>query len=361
MPFEMTMIGPAEGWDPTFLDSGDYHQCFETVVKEARWAEKAQNAGKLVDGRYRGIGIAAFVEGGASGPREHARMVLEPGGKVMLAVGSSSIGQGIETIFAQIAADALEIGIEAIEVKHGSTTLLKEGFGAYGSRATVMGGCAVIDAANNLLAAFRDAAAKRLGVEPGSLTIAEGVARAADGRSVALADCGADGLAVDGVFHNNKPTFTYGAAVAEVAVDAGTGHVQVLDYTVIDDVGRIINPETLHGQVVGAAVQGLGAVFGENLVYDEDGQLLVGTLADYEIPLASDFPHVHGHSTELHPSPNNPLGAKGAGEGGIIPVAGAVVNAVANALSSLGVEPDVLPITPPRLWEMINAAAGGKT
>ncbi len=146
MPFEMTMIGPAEGWDPTFLDSGDYHQCFDAVVKEARWAEKAGDAGRLIDGRYRGIGIAAFVEGGASGPREHARMALEPGGKVMLAVGSSSIGQGIETIFAQIAADALEIGIEAIEVKHGSTTLLKEGFGSYGSRATVMGGCAVIDA-----------------------------------------------------------------------------------------------------------------------------------------------------------------------------------------------------------------------
>jgi carbon-monoxide dehydrogenase large subunit len=144
-----------------------------------------------------------------------------------------------------------------------------------------------------------------------------------------------------------------------VAVDAGTGHVKVLSYTVNDDVGRIINPETLHGQVTGAAVQGLGAVFGENLVYDEDGQLLVGTLADYEIPLASDFPHVHCHSTELHPCPNNPLGAKGAGEGGIIAVAGAVANAVANALSSLGVEPDTLPLTPPRLWAMIDEARKG--
>jgi len=130
----------------------------------------------------------------------------------------------------------------------------------------------------------------------------------------------------------------------------------VLDYTVMDDVGRIINPITLHGQVMGAAVQGLGAVFGEHLAYDDDGQLLVGTLADYEIPLASDFPNVHCHSTELHPSPNNPLGAKGAGEGGIIPVAAAVANAVANALSSLGVEPDELPITPPRLWQMIDDA-----
>jgi carbon-monoxide dehydrogenase large subunit len=361
MPWKMVKIGPAEGWDDTFLDSGDYRQCFDAVVKEARWTEKAAYAGKLVDGRYRGIGVAAFIEGGASGPREHARMELRPDGKVLLAVGSSSIGQGIETIFAQIAADALEVTPDDVIVVHGSTTLLKEGFGAYGSRATVMGGCAVIDAANNLLEAFRGAAAKRLGVEPAALTIANGEARTADGRIVKLADCVGDKLAVDGVFHNNKPTFTYGTAVAEVAVDIGTGYVEVLDYLVIDDVGRIINPETLHGQVQGAAVQGLGAVFGEHLAYDEDGQILVGTLADYEIPVATDFPHVHCHSTELHPSPNNPLGAKGAGEGGVIPVAGAVVNAVANALSSLGVEPDILPITPARLWGMIEAADSGNS
>ena len=359
MPWPMVNIGPAEGWDATFLDSGDYRECFDAVVAESKWAEKALHSGKMVNGRWRGLGIATFVEGGASGPREHARMELRPDGKVLLAVGSSSIGQGIETVFSQIAADALEVSLDAIEVVHGSTTLLKEGFGSYGSRATVMGGCAVIDAANNLLEAFRGAAARRLGVDAASLAIADGEARSTDGRSVKLADCAGDGLAVDGVFHNSKPTFTYGTAVAEVAVDAGTGHVQVIDYLVMDDVGRIINPETLHGQVVGAAVQGLGAVFGENLVYDDDGQLLVGTLADYEIPLASDFPHVHGHSTELHPSPNNPLGAKGAGEGGIIPVGAAVANAIADALSSMGVEPDELPLTPPRLWQMIEKARVG--
>ena len=356
MPWKMVKIGPAEGWDETFLDSGDYRQCFDAVVQEAHWTEKAKHAGKLIDGRYRGIGIAAFVEGGASGPREHAAMQVRSDRRIELAVGSSSIGQGIETIFSQIAADALEIDLDAIEVLHGSTTLLKEGFGSYGSRATVMGGCAVIDAAENLLAAFRDAAAMRLVVTGDSLTIANGTARSADGRVVSLLDF--PGLKVDGVFHNSKPTFSYGTAIAEVAVDPGTGHVEVLDYHVIDDVGRIINPITLHGQVLGAAVQGLGAVFGENVAYDDEGQILVGTLADYDIPVASDFPVVHCHSTELHPSPNNPLGAKGAGEGGVIPVAGAVVNAVANALSSLGVEPDTLPISPARLWHLIAKATG---
>ncbi len=356
MPWKMVKIGPAEGWDETFLDSGDYCQCFDAVVHEAHWADKAKLAGKLIDGRYRGIGIAAFVEGGASGPREHARMEVGADGHIELAVGSSSIGQGIETIFSQIAADALEIDLEAIEVLHGSTTLLKEGFGSYGSRATVMGGCAVINAADNLIAAFRDAAAKRIGVTADSLAIANGAARSADGRICRLLDF--PGLNADGVFHNSKPTFSYGTAIAEVAVDPGTGHVEVLDYHVIDDVGRIINPVTLHGQVLGAAVQGLGAVFGENVAYDDDGQILVGTLADYDIPVASDFPVVHCHSTELHPSPNNPLGANGAGEGGVIPVAGAVVNAVANALSSLGVEPDTLPISPARLWAAIQKASG---
>jgi carbon-monoxide dehydrogenase large subunit len=118
----------------------------------------------------------------------------------------------------------------------------------------------------------------------------------------------------------------------------------------------VINPLTLHGQVVGAAVQGLGSVFSEAILYDKQGQLLVGSLADYLIPIATDYPHVHGISLELYPSPNNPLGAKGAGEGGIIPVGGVLANAVSAALSSLGVQLRELPLTPPRIWESIRAA-----
>jgi aerobic carbon-monoxide dehydrogenase large subunit len=130
----------------------------------------------------------------------------------------------------------------------------------------------------------------------------------------------------------------------------------VLDYCVVDDVGRIINPETLHGQVIGAAVQGLGSTFTEEVAYDCDGQILVGSLADYMVPLATDYPVVRAVSLEAHPSPNNPLGAKGAGEGGIIPVGGALANAVAAALSSFGVQPRQLPLTPPRVWQLINDA-----
>jgi carbon-monoxide dehydrogenase large subunit len=130
--------------------------------------------------------------------------------------------------------------------------------------------------------------------------------------------------------------------------------VELLDYVAVEDAGRIINPLTLHGQVVGAIVQGLGGAFLEHFVYDEEGQLLTGSFADYLLPTASDFPNIRAIALEEKPSPNNPLGAKGAGEGGIIPVGGVIANAVAAALGSLGVEPRALPLSPPKVWELIQ-------
>jgi carbon-monoxide dehydrogenase large subunit len=165
------------------------------------------------------------------------------------------------------------------------------------------------------------------------------------------------GLWVDSSFENSKQTYTYGAAAAHVAVDPASGSVAVLDYVVVDDVGRIINPETLHGQITGAIVQGLGTVFSEHLKYSEDGQLLVGSLADYLVPIACEYPHIRAMSLEQYPSPNNPLGAKGAGEGGIIPVGGVLANAVASALKSFAVEPRELPLTPCAVWELIQRSA----
>ena len=171
--------------------------------------------------------------------------------------------------------------------------------------------------------------------------------------SVALAALAADGISSEGTYASNKRTYSYGAHAAHVAVDPGTGHVALIDYMAVEDVGRIINPLTLHGQTVGAIVQGLGGALLENLAYDEDGQFLAGTLADYLLPTASDFPVIRAHALEDKPAPGNPLGAKGAGEGGIIPVGGVIANAVANAL---GVEPNVLPLSPPRVWALIQEA-----
>jgi carbon-monoxide dehydrogenase large subunit len=244
--------------------------------------------------------------------------------------------------------------IERVRVLHGSTNYLPEGFGSYGSRSTVMGGGAVVLAVRAFLDKFRAQAAAALAVAPADLKVADGIARAPDGRSLQLGELADAGLAAHGTFASAKATYTYGTAIAHVAVDPRTGKVDVLDYTVVDDVGRIINPLTLHGQVIGAAVQGLGLVFTEEIRYDENGQILVGSLADYMVPVATDYPQLRAVSFDEHPSPNNPLGAKGAGEGGIIPVAGALANAVAAALTPFAVEPRELPLTPARVWQLIH-------
>jgi len=354
MPYQLAAIVPSERPENIACDSGDYRHAFERCLVESRWMEKIHLQGQFIDGRWHGLGIGSYIEGGASGPQENARIAIEDGGVIVYA-GSSAVGQGLETVLAQIAADALEVPLAHVTVRHGSTNYLEEGWGSYGSRATVMGGCAVQAAAMGLLGRFRDAAATRLGVDPSALRIANGKAETADGASIALTAM--TGLASDGHFRNSKPTYSFGTAMAHVAVDPETGVVEVVDYLVVDDVGRIINPLTLHGQVQGAAVQGMGSVFSEELVYDEAGQLCVGSLMDYSLPLADDYPQVHCITEENYPSPNNPLGAKGAGEGGIIPVGGVVLNAVAAALAPLGVRPRQLPLTPFRIWKLIHDQA----
>jgi carbon-monoxide dehydrogenase large subunit len=357
MPCPLPSVRPDDGFADASRDSGDYRVTFERCVAESGWERKRALDGTLIDGRWHGMGLACFIEGGGSGPREHARMDVEADGSVSVRVGSSAVGQGIETVMAQIAADALELPLERVRVLHGSTSLLKEGFGSYGSRATVMGGSAIMVVAEQLLDRFRAAATKLLGAAAEDLRIANGEAHAADGRSVTLAQAAAaEPLSVEGHFASSKPTYTYGTAAAHVAVDPRTGQVEVVDYVVVDDVGRIVNPLTLHGQVAGAAVQGLGSVFSEHLPYSADGQPLVGSLADYLIPTSTEYKTVRCISLEQYPSPNNPLGAKGAGEGGIIPVGGAVANAVASALRSLGVQPRELPLTPQYLWELTRQA-----
>ena len=182
-----------------------------------------------------------------------------------------------------------------------------------------------------------------MGLRSEEVDIDAGVARGPAGRSLPLRTFA--GTSAEAAYASNKRTYSYGAHAAHVAVDPKTGHVELIDYVAVEDVGRIINPMTLHGQAVGAIVQGLGGAFLEHFVYDADGQLLTGSLADYLLPTASDFPHIRAVALEDKPSPNNPLGAKGAGEGGIIPVAGVIANAVAAALGPLGVEPRELPLS----------------
>ncbi len=333
-------------------DSGDYHETFERCLAEIGWNEKKKLQGRLIDGRHHGLAINCYIEGGAGGTRENARLTLERDGTVSLAIGSSAVGQGVETVFAQIAADAMEVPIERINpIAHGSTNLLKEGFGSFASRSIVMGGSAVVDASKKLRDAMRDAAAKGFDCAPGDVELSDGFARAA-GKAISFGELAP--LSADGTYGTSKRTYSYGAHAAHVTVDPQTGQVVLLEYAAVEDVGRIINPHTLHGQTMGAIVQGLGGALLEDLVYDADGQPLAASLADYLMPTASDFPHIHVVALENHPAPGNPLGAKGAGEGGIIPVGAVVANAVAAALADFGVEPNHLPLTPPKLWRMLQ-------
>ena len=354
MPWEFPNVQPLDQGSAT--DTGDYQQTLDRCLNDFGWAEKSKLQGKLIGGRRHGIAVGCYVEGGGSGPRENVRMVLENDGTVSLHTGSSSVGQGVETVMAQIAADALDMPMARINrVQHGSTTVVKQGYGSYSSRSVVMGGSAIVQAAGFLKDAIRAAAAKRLQCEPGAVIIDGDNAVGPNRASVALSALASDGISAEGTYSSNKRTYSYGAHAAHVAVDPGTGHVALIDYMAVEDVGRIINPLTLHGQTVGAIVQGLGGALLENLMYDAEGQFLSGTLADYLLPTASDFPVIRAHALEEKPAPQNPLGAKGAGEGGIIPVGGVIANAVANAL---GVEPNVLPLSPPKVWELIQRRDG---
>jgi carbon-monoxide dehydrogenase large subunit len=353
MPYSIATIAPYEHKDE--LDSGNYQQTLDRCLKEFGWAEKAKLQGQLIDGRYHGIAVGCFIEGGGAGPKEMARLEINDDGSITVFMGSSAVGQGVETVFAQIAADALEIPIDRIRwVHHGSTAYVSDGYGAYHSRSVVMGGSALLDAANNFKAALSEAAAKRLGCAASDITLDEDKVKGPGGKSLPLTDFA--GLTKEGAFLNKKHTYSYGAQAAHVAVDPKIGHVQLIDYVVVQDAGRIINPLTLRGQVIGSLVQGLGGTFLENLVYDEQGQLLTGSLADYLLPTASDFPNLRAFVMDEHPSPINPLGAKGAGEGGMVGAGGVVANAVANALKSFNPDLRELPLTPTRVWEMAQTA-----
>jgi carbon-monoxide dehydrogenase large subunit len=357
LPYSIGQLVPYE--TETQFDNGDYVAAFERCLSEFGYDEKKAIAGKRIDGRYHGIAAAPFVESGGAGPRENARMTLGHDGTITIGVGSSALGQGLETVFAQIAGDALSLPFDRFRILHGSTTLVDEGFGTYHSRAVVMGGSAIVEAAKKLQQAICEAAAAQFGRAADDVSVADGRAITSDGRSASFAEIAAKfggTIMVEATFSNTKRTYSYGAHAAHVAIDDRTGHVEVLDYVAVEDVGRAINPAIVHGQALGALVQGLGGVFLDHLIYDEDAQLLNASLADYLVPTATDFPNVRSVTLELRPSPSNPLGAKGAGEGGIVAVAATIGNAVANALSSLGVEPRALPLTPPALWRLLQEA-----
>jgi aerobic carbon-monoxide dehydrogenase large subunit len=348
MPYYSGKLVPYE--PETEFDTGDYHAAFERALSEIGWVEKKSLQGRLVDGRYHGLAAVPFIESSGSG-KENARLVIEKDGSVSVYVGSSVLGQGLETTLAQVAAETLQCPFDRVKILHGSTTYVSEGFGTFASRSMVVGGSAVMDGCNNLLTAIRAAATERSAFSNQEVVISRGLVQAGE-KTWTFADFA--GLEVAGTFATTIRTYSYGAHACHLAVDPRTGRVEILDYVAIEDIGRAINPEIVHGQAIGALVQGLGGVFLDHLIYDADGQLLNTSLAEYLVPVASDFPNIRAITMELCRSKTNPLGAKGAGEGGMVAVAATVANAVAAALRPLGVEVRHLPLSPAAIWDIVN-------
>ena len=342
------------------LDSGDYAGLLDKALARFDWPRrKADLQQRRSKGELVGLGICIFVEKSGLGPKDGARIGVLPDGGIEIVTGSASLGQGVETALAQIAADALGVDYRCIRVIHGQTDRIPYGIGAHASRATVLTGNATHQAALLLREAILQAAAGLLQQPAEMLVIRDGIVGSCEeeqGPSISLRDLSAQmpgGLHCEGWFHTDHMTYPYGVHLAQVGVDAETCLVKVEDYLVAYDVGRAVNPAMVEGQIAGGFAQGLGGALYEEFRYDERGEPLSVTLADYLIPTLHEVPALDILVTEDAPSPLNPLGIKGAGEGGCTGVGAAIASAVSDALQ----KPEAvqtLPITPQRLRHMLR-------
>jgi carbon-monoxide dehydrogenase large subunit/6-hydroxypseudooxynicotine dehydrogenase subunit gamma len=384
-PAEMrrrNLIGPEEmPWvlgtesvkRPTIFDNGDYPSVFEKALSGFGWSADPQpGRGTLL----RSQGLATLVEPSAFGPFESARIEVDPEGFVNVVTGASSHGQGHETVLAQIAADVLGVSIERIRVRHGDTGLIQFGGGSYASRSAVMAGNTVYQAALAIRTKALRVASQLLQVGEAELRLAAGrismtgrpdtfvtlasIARMLGPGNTELLASPATGMIEDNEgliatsFMRGVPSGTsvFSVHMAEVAVDAETGEVTLERYCIAADVGRAINPSIVEGQLVGGVVQGIGGTLLEKLDYDESGQLLTGSFADYLLPSVHDAPRIEALVLEQVRSPSNALGVKGVGEVGTSGVAAAIGNAVARAVGR-PTRISCLPLTPERVLAAI--------
>jgi carbon-monoxide dehydrogenase large subunit len=357
--------------NPLVYDSADFPGSLEAALTRAGYAEfRREQPALRARGVYRGIGVSSYVEGTGIGPYEGAVVRLDATGHVVVATGACSQGQGHETVFAQIAAETLGVRLADVTVIGGDTGAIPFGIGTFASRSLVLAGNAVAGAAAEVREKVLRAASALLEAGPDDLAIEDGrvAVRGMPDRALTFARivqaslptfAGPGPVAPDfeAARYHAVPTVTYASAVhvAVVDVDPDTGRVTLLRYVVAHDCGRVVNPVIVDGQIHGGAAQGIGGGLGERLVYDEAGQLLTGTFMDYPIPRADDLPTFETVHMEC-PSPRNPLGVKGVGEGGAISPPAAIANAVEDALASLGVRITAAPVTAPVVAALIRAA-----
>ena len=340
-------------------DSGDYALLLDKALAAAGWPglqaklKQRRAAGELV-----GAGVAMFVEKSGLGPFDTVRVEVKPNGGVDVITGVASIGQGVETVVAQICADALGVDYKTITVVHGQTDRIARGMGAFASRVTVMCGEATRLAATKLRDKALACAAPLMQTSADQLDIVNGeVVRIGGGPSMplgAVARALPDGLSVEDTFESSHMVYPYGVHVAAVRVDADTGGVAIERYVIAYDIGKAVNPKLVEGQIAGGLAQGVGGALLEEFLYDEAGEPLSVTFADYLMPTAREVPDISIIVSEDAPSPLNPLGLKGAGEGGTNPVGAVLASAIDDALGRPGAVTR-LPITPQRLKALIAA------
>jgi aerobic carbon-monoxide dehydrogenase large subunit len=354
-------------------DTGDYEKPLDRALEIVDYpALRRQQAELRKQGRYLGIGLASYVEICGFGPFESATVRVETNGDVTVYTGISPHGQGQETSFAQIVADGLGVSMDVIGVNHGDTLNTPQGNGTMGSRGLAVGGGAVVLAMDKVRDRAKAIAAHMLEAAPDDIEVAEGAfrVRGVPDRGVTLeqiaeeaysdslpAEFGA-GLEATEFFRPDDETFPFGTHVAVVEINPDTGEVKLVRFVTVDDCGVIISPLLVRGQVHGGVAQGIGQALLEEIVYDDSGELLTGTLNDYAIPKAIDFPIFETHHTTT-PTYLNPLGAKGIGEAATIGSTPAVANAVIDALEPWGITHLDVPCTPERVWSAIQVASAG--
>lgn len=359
-------------------DTANYQKTLKKVLKLSGYSKLRKEQARLrKKGKYIGIGLSTYVEICAMGPSsrmpaggwEYGMVRVEPTGKVTVLSGTSPHGQGEETTFAQIVADVLGVPFDHITVFHGDTSVVQHGIGTFGSRTTAVGGTAIYRAAQRVEGKMARIAAHKLGVKPGELVFRDGKVETEDGKkTISFGDVVAEayyarqlppgvepGLTEQFVFEPPNYTFPFGAHVAVTEIDPETAEVRLRNYYAVDDCGRILNPLLVDGQVHGGLAQGIGQALWEELVYDENGQLVTGTLMDYAVPKAHQFPWFDTANTETR-TPVNPLGVKGVGEAGTIASTPAVVNSVVDALSPFGVRHIDMPLKPEKIWRIMKQA-----
>jgi aerobic carbon-monoxide dehydrogenase large subunit len=354
-------------------DSGDYPGCQAEIVRAAQWQDfPRRQAAARAQGRYIGIGLAHGMKGTGRGPFEFGNVRVSPTGQITVSTGAAPMGQGLCTALAQICAEVFGVRAQDVTVIAGDTAAAPLGLGGFASRQTVTAGSSVKIAAAAVAAKARKLASQMLEAAEEDLEIADGEVRVvgAPQLAVKLGDLarvlkGAPGypfpndiepgLESSATFRIDQLAYSNACHVAEVEVDVETGGVRILRYLAMQDAGRLINPMIVDGQVHGGVAHGIGNAIFEWMGYDEAGQPITTTFADYLLPTAADVPKLQTLYKES-PSPHNPLGVKGVGEVGVIPAAAAIISAVEDALSPLGVRIAQMPITPSSLAELIARA-----